>query len=130
MERDVADVDKTKSLTSLEKPNIHFPVSPFCGYLRWFGTDLEAGFVIYAENGPRAVFGVSLGVRKCEFYESPQIPGGQYTWRRPQPRMRRCTGRWAVVRWLVSEGHQPQSALGVKSAVVTFMASARAQQGV
>ena len=30
----------------------------FCDFLRWFGTDLEAGFVIYAENDPKAVFGV------------------------------------------------------------------------
>ena len=89
----------------------------FRDFLRWFGTDLEAGFVIYAENDPKAVFGVSLGVWKCTSYETPQIPGCQYTWHRPQPRMRRCTGRWGAVRSLASEGHQPQSALGVESAI-------------
>jgi hypothetical protein len=89
----------------------------FCDFLRWFGTDLEAGFVIYAENDPKAVFGVSLGVRKCTSYGSPRVLGCQYTWRRPQPRMRRCTGQLGGVRSLVSEGHQPQSALGVESAI-------------
>ena len=45
--------------------------------LRWPGTDLEAGFVIYAENGPRKVFGVSLslGVRMSEPNGISQIPG-------------------------------------------------------
>ena len=43
--------------------------------LRWSGTDLEAGFVIYAENGPREVFGVSLGVRMSTPYDISQIPG-------------------------------------------------------
>ena len=63
---------------------------PFCDFLRWFGTDLEAGFVIYAENDPKAVFGVSLGVWKRASYATPQIPGCQYTWHRPQPCVRRC----------------------------------------
>ena len=43
--------------------------------LRWSGTDLEAGFAIYAENGPRKVFGMSLGVRMSEHHEISQIPG-------------------------------------------------------
>ena len=43
--------------------------------LRRSGTDLEAGFVIYAENGPRKVFGVSLGVRMSAPYGISQIPG-------------------------------------------------------
>ena len=43
--------------------------------LRWPGTDLEAGFVIYAENGPRKVFGVSLGVRMSTPNGISQIPG-------------------------------------------------------
>ena len=38
-------------------------------------------------------------------------------WHRPQPPMRHCAGRWAVVRWLASEGHRTQSAPRVESAV-------------
>ena len=43
--------------------------------LHWPGTDLEAGFVIYAVNGPREVFGMSLGVWMCTPYGISQIPG-------------------------------------------------------
>ena len=49
--------------------SVYFPLKKlpksffsFCDVLRWFGTDLEAGFVIYAENDPKPVFGVSLGM--------------------------------------------------------------------
>ena len=86
----------------------------FRGFLRWFGTDLEAGFVIYAENDPKAVFGVSLGVRKCISYEFVAAST------RGAARSRACGAAPAGeggVRSLVSEGHQPQSALGVESAI-------------
>ena len=43
--------------------------------LHWPGTDLEAGFVIYAVNGPRKVFGVSLGVRMSTPFDLSQILG-------------------------------------------------------
>ena len=49
--------------------------SLFLVRLRWSGTDLEAGFVVYAENGPRKVFGVSLGDRMCAPHGISQIPG-------------------------------------------------------
>ena len=89
-------------------------------HLRWPGTDFKAGFVIYAENGPREVFGVSLGVRMSTHYEISQVSGRGtpvVPWCRPQPHMRHCAGRWAVVKWLVSEGHRTQSALWLELAV-------------
>ena len=49
--------------------------SLFLVRLRWSGAVLEAGFVIYAENGPNEVFGVSLGVRMCAPYGISQISG-------------------------------------------------------
>ena len=52
--------------------DLHFFVCCVC--LRWFGTDLEVGFVIYVKNGPRGVFGMSPGVRMCTHYDLSQIP--------------------------------------------------------
>ena len=43
--------------------------------MRWSGTNLETGFVIYAENGPRKLFGISLGVRMSTDYDISQVPG-------------------------------------------------------
>ena len=40
---------------------------------------MEAGFVIYAENGPREVFGVSLGVRRGVRREEPKDRTGSWT---------------------------------------------------
>ena len=89
----------------------------FCDFLRWFGTNLEAGFVIYAEKILRR----SL-VCPSEFGNvHPMIPRRFLAASaRGAARSRACGAApagWGGVRSLVSERHQLQSALGVESAI-------------
>ena len=88
--------------------------------LRCFAANLEAGFVIYAKNGPRAV-GRSL-VCHSEFSSVHFLADLEY-WaasRRGRRGGRGGGGRagwWAWVWWLVSEDQQTQLSVGAKLAV-------------